>query len=306
MLTMQLPPIERGPSMKGAPGANWGMAAFKVNDLRGKVKNKIKIGIVDTGVDPSHPLLTNLVAAKDFTRSSIGSDDANGHGTHVTGTVGCTDTDIGVATGFELYHGKGLSDGGSGSMTDLLNAMSWCAEQGCKIISCSWGGGGQDPASERLFEQFVKDGIWPVFAAGNSGGGTQDSDWPGRSLNLINVAALQEDLNFASFSSAGEKLDTSYAGTNIWSLKPRRLGGGYQQMSGTSMATPGCAGLLGLFRAVLESLNMKVPNVYDLRTLLLSRSTDTSAPGDDRRTGPGWVTPILLELLATEEPSPLG
>jgi subtilisin len=307
-MQFHLPPVFRNPTLQGVPlvGANWGHAAFKVPDLRDKVKGKLKIGICDTGCDPSHPALTNLKGSKDFTRSRYGADDYNGHGTHCTGTVGSTETNIGVAAGFDLYHAKGLSDQGSGSMTDLLNGMRWLAEQGCEIISCSWGGGGTDDYSESVYQELLDAGIWCVFAAGNSGGGTQNTDWPGQSLRLINVSALQENLEVASFASAGEKMDTSYAGTNIISCKPRLLGGGYQSMSGTSMATPGCAGLLGLYRQYLKENNRSIPNTLELREKLKSRSTDTGASGDDRRTGPGWITPILLEMDAIPDPSPLA
>lgn len=283
--------------------ANWGMDAFNVAVLRALAGDRVyKVGVVDTGIDDTHPLLSpNFGGARDFTGSASGYRDRNGHGTHVSGTIGATDPRIGVSTRCKIYHGKGLSDSGSGG-NGLLDAIEWCLSEGCPVVSNSWGGGGQSPDWERQFQKWAEAGAWLVFAGGNSGPNTPDSDWPGRSQHLINVAALNSDLSPAGFSSAGDKLDTSGPGVNIWSTRP---GGGFQQMSGTSMATPFVASVLTTYRDILNARGLPIPNVYDLRKLLFSRSTDTHTPGDDRRTGPGWVSPMLLALAATPDPAPI-
>ena len=304
-----IPPVVVGPSYSALPLAgevNWAMETLGVNHLREKVAASpgVKLGVVDTGCDPRHPLLTNLAGAKDFTGSSRGSADVHGHGTHCTGTVASIDPRIGVAAGFPVYHGKGLGDSGSGG-NGLIDAMEWCLEQGCVILSCSWGGGGQNQTWERKFREWAEHPSkpWMFFAGGNSGPNTGNTDWPGQSVNLLNVAALNRDLSPASFSSAGVKIDTSFAGVDIVSLAP---GGGFRSMSGTSMATPGTAGLHGVFRAGLEAKGLYVPTTYELRELLFSRSTDTHTPGDDRRTGPGWATALLLAQLLTPDPPTLA
>lgn len=299
----KLPPIDRGPTAEALPLAgevNWGMDVFGVGRLRSVTHGiGIKIGGIDTGIDHAHPLIQpNFGGSKDFTGSQFGAMDRHGHGTHIAGTNAASDPRIGVAPEATIYHGKGLGDNGSGG-NGLIDAMEWCIAQGCKLLSCSWGGGGQDQGWERKFREWAEAGIWMIFAGGNSGPSTPDSDWPGRSPNLLNVAALNQDLTPANFSSAGDKLDTSGPGVNIWSCKP---GGGFAMMSGTSMATPFVAGLLALYRRALELRGLPIPNIYDLRKLLATRSTDVHTPGDDRRTGPGWITPMLLTLNLTPDP----
>ena len=188
-----LPPVFRGPEGAMLPlvgEVNWGMSVFQIDRLRSITDGKgIRIGVVDTGVDANHPLLGNVKGAKDFTGSSRGAYDVNGHGTHCSGTVGATDPRIGVAPGCDLYHGKGLGDSGSGG-NGLISAIRWCIEQGCTVVSNSWGGGGRDAGWDNQFREWAEAGIWLIFAGGNSGPNTPDSDWPGRSEHLLNVAAL--------------------------------------------------------------------------------------------------------------------
>lgn len=280
---------------------NWGMEKFAVDRLRSVVANKtVKLGIVDTGIDPGHPLLANHQGSRDFTGSSRGAMDVHGHGTHCSGTVGATDPRIGVAAGHPLYHGKGLGDGGSGG-SGLYRAIEYCLSEGCPIVSNSWGGGSLTADADRQLREWAEHPSrpWLFFAGGNSGPNTPNTDSPGVSRNVLNVAALNPDLSPARFSSAGDKIDTSGPGVDIWSCRP---GGGFRQMSGTSMACPFVAGLFGLFRQALIDNNMPIPTIYELREMMVSRSTDTHTPGDDRRTGPGWITPLLLFLNLTPDP----
>lgn len=300
------PDLIRGPEADALPlsgEVNWGMAAFLVDRLRGASNSGegIIAGIVDTGAGP-HPELSNMIASRDFTGSPSGANDRNGHGTHTTGTVGSTNPQIGMANNCQLVHGKGLSDGGSGSGQWIANAMMFCAQNGATIISMSLGSPSEDSYITGAMRELAQQGIWVVCAAGNSGPNTGNVDWPGRSPYCISVAALGPDLNPASFSSAGDKIDTSFAGVNIWSDKP---GGGYQQMSGTSMATPGVAGVLTLYRAALKKKQQKIPAIDELRAKIFAQSTDTFTPGKDRRTGPGWISPVLLDLDLTADPPPV-
>lgn len=302
------PDLEIGPASDVLPlagEANWGMGVFDVQRLRDKgyYGEGVTVGIIDTGVDRTHPDLSNCIDSADFTGSRYGPVDTHGHGTHTTGTVGATNQSIGVGPKLRTVHGKGLGDSGNGGSRSITNAMKWCVDKGATVLSMSLGSSGEDRGITELARELTEQGVWIIAAGGNSGPNTPDVDWPGRSPYTISVAALNRDLSPASFSSAGAKIDTSGPGVGIWSAKP---GGGYRQMSGTSMATPFIAGLLGVYRAALLQLGMPVPKSDGLRQLLFSRSTDTHTSGPDRRTGPGWATPLLLSIYLTPDPPPMG
>lgn len=297
------PDLIRGPKADFIPlsgEANWGVEVFDVDALRAITDGAgVTVGVVDTGVDRSHPLLGHVTDARDFTGSPYGPMDRNGHGTHVSGTIGATNPAIGMAPGCRIVHGKALSDEGSGAGQWIADAIQWCVDQGAEIVSMSLGSPMEDQVITRKMAELVSKGVWFVCAAGNSGPNTPNVDWPGRSSACVSVAALNRDKSPASFSSAGAKIDTSFAGVNIWSCAP---GGGFQQMSGTSMATPGTAGILALYRAALKIRKLAVPTMAQIRSKLTQDSTDTHTPGIDRRTGPGWITPALLYLDLTPLP----
>lgn len=300
------PDLIRGPESDVLPlaDANWGMEKFDVARLRSLTDGSgVIVGVIDTGIDANHPdLAGQVLAAKDFSGSGH-AGDRNGHGTHCSGTIGAKNPTIGVAPGVKLVHGKGLSDSGSGGGNGIAAAMRWCVEQGAMILSMSLGSSGRDPSIDEAGAELTAKGIWIVCAAGNSGGNTGNVDFPGRLPWALSIAAVDSALRVASFSSAGAKIETSGAGVNIWSCRP---GGGYQQMSGTSMATPFCAGVLALYLSALIKAGKPKPTTEQLRKLLVDDSMDVHDPGVDRRTGPGTISPLLLANNLVDAPPPVA
>jgi subtilisin family serine protease len=223
---------------------DWSLALSKVPDLWKRSRGRgIKIGILDSGCDLNHPDLQEAIdVAVDFTRSRFGPADRHGHGTHVAGTIGARANEtgiIGVLPECRLHVYKVLDDSGAGGSGSIIAACDRAIDDGCHLVNCSFGSPQPDPTMLAVFERLIRHRVWPVCAAGNSGG---KPGYPGAWQGCIGVAAYGRNGKPTRFSCRGREVDIGAYGEDILSCAP---GGGHQQMSGTSMAAPFVSGILG-------------------------------------------------------------
>ena len=232
----------------------------------------INIAVLDTGVNTGHLDLVNRVEqCKDFTTTSTfvnnSCTDRNGHGTHVAGTAladGGSDNSgvYGVAPQADLWAYKVLTDSGSGYSDDIAAAIRHAADQaaatGTKtIISMSLGSSSNNSLISSAVTYAYGKGVLIVAAAGNSGYSPGTIGYPGALVNAVAVAALenkQENGTYrvANYSSRGVRstagdyiiqqgdVELSAPGSDVYSTW---YNGGYNTISGTSMATPHVSGL---------------------------------------------------------------
>jgi subtilisin family serine protease len=237
----------------------------------------VTVGIIDTGLDTSHPdLAGKTVLWKAFTIPETGEStvfrDEHGHGTHVAGIVVGTGAGAGgkyrgVAPGAQLAIfdacDPNINGGLSGcTMSTILEGVHWMAEQRIKIINMSLGTGDTaeiDPLEEaiqRLSEQY---GLLYVISAGNTGGaGLFTVESPGSTPAALTVGAVDKSDQIAFFSSRGPlpafggyllKPDITGPGHDIISARASEgndtgapIDGWYMMASGTSMAAPHVVG----------------------------------------------------------------
>lgn len=309
-----------------AEATTYGLQKLKVPELRAKYPtldgSGIRVGILDTGIDASHPDLAGKVKAfKDFTAAqSPTPSDENTHGTHVAGTIagGATSgTSIGVAPKAQLIIGKIFDAQGSAEDENILRAMQWIADPDGNpetndfptIVSNSWGDDAsfadKDPQDEPLcgvVDNWVKLGMLPVFAGGNSGPGATTIGLPGGCPAALTIGATDSNDKAAYFSSRGPakwkssslvKPDVAAPGVNIRSAKP---GGGYQSMSGTSMSTPHISGLMALLYQANPALTVEAAG-----KALLAGATDLGTAGKDNTFG--WGRADILKSVDLMKPT---
>ncbi|MFE1951738.1 S8 family serine peptidase [Streptomyces sp. NPDC059524] len=224
----------------------------------------VKVAVLDTGYDTTHPDLASRVSESKSFIAGQEVADRQGHGTHVTSTVGGSGAasdgkEKGVAPDATLAVGKVLSDDGFGTESEIIAGMEWAAKDiKAKVVSMSLGSSegsdGTDPMAAAVDSLSAETGALFVIAAGNAyGPGTIGS--PGAADSALTVGAVDSQDERAEFSSQGPrygdqglKPDVSAPGVGILAARSSLVAGSgsYTTMSGTSMATPHVAGVAAL------------------------------------------------------------
>ncbi|WP_371934722.1 S8 family serine peptidase [Streptomyces sp. KL118A] len=231
----------------------------------------VKIAVLDTGVDATHPdLKDQVIAEKNFT-ASADAKDRYGHGTHVASIAAGTGAKSGgkfkgVAPGAKLLNGKVLGDDGYGEDSGIIAAMDWAAAEGADVVNLSLGGPdapGIDPLEAQVDKLSAEKGILFAIAAGNDGEPASVGS-PGSADAALTVGAVDDNDKLADFSSQGPRVgdgaikpDVTAPGVDITaaaapgSVIEKEVGQnpeGYLTISGTSMATPHVAGAAALLK----------------------------------------------------------
>lgn len=249
--------------------------------------SSVTVAVVDQGVKYDHP---DLDGNMDGSVSNYGSDFVDSdsdpypdvlkdeyHGTHVGGISAAeVDNSEGV-TGIgnsSVLSGRALSESGSGSTSDIADAVTWAADQGADVINLSLGGGGYTNTMKNAVSYATDQGSLVVAAAGNDGSGSVS--YPAAYSECLAVSALDPDETLASYSNYGRNIELAAPGTNVLSTW---TDDGYDKISGTSMATPVVAGVAGLILAEYNLTNT------ELRDHLKATAVDVGLSSDEQGAG---------------------
>ncbi|MEN1967137.1 S8 family peptidase [Lentibacillus sp. N15] len=284
------------------------IGAKKVQEQLGLTGKGVTVAVIDTGIYPHEDLTSpenRIIAFKDFVQNETDAYDDNGHGTHCAGDVaGNGDQSggkfIGPAPKASLIGVKVLDQDGGGKLSTIIKGIAWCinnkSKYNIRIISLSLGADAfesyrDDPLAQAA-EKAWHHGIVVCAAAGNEGPMAKTISTPAIDPFIITVGSADDqntptrsDDTIADYSSRGPTIDSFvkpdiYApGTNIISLlapdstlatqsQEQIVDENYIQLSGTSMATPICAGVVAL---MLEANPYLSPN--DVKSIL-----QTTAP----------------------------
>jgi subtilisin family serine protease len=263
------------------------------------------VAIIDTGIDGSHAGLDDLDDDNSTNDPKIigfydpvnnpdkvnGTEvfpyDDQGHGSHCAGTTAGTGAPTyehkGMAPQAFLVGVKVLDAGGSGSFATVMAGMEWTVENRYKFniraASMSLGGPGaiewtssEEDSVNRYANEMMAAGIAIFIAAGNTAVSAQIGT-PGSAEDAITVGALDKDSTIAEYSSQGPteegrvKPNIAYVGSNVMSVA-FNSGDGYTDMSGTSMATPGAAGVAALMYQANPDLSP-----FDIRNIMQETAT---------------------------------
>jgi hypothetical protein len=304
---------------------DWGVDAIDAEKVWGNAEDAkdinpgnftgagIKVAVLDTGVDYTHPDLDdNYVGGYDFENSDANPIDDHGHGTHCSGIIAAEDNDdgvIGVAPEASLYAVKVIDSAGYGDISNAIAGIDWCIANDIDVISMSLGWPSGTTAFEDACIRARDAGIVMCVSSGNE---NSSPKYPSIYASTICVGAIDSDFLRASFSNYGPQLDVVAPGVAVYSTMPTYFvtmndfpyyfSQDYDYCDGTSMACPMVAGVA----ALLFDQNASY-NPTEVRTIMQDTATDLGSVGFDNYYGYGAVNAyaaITGEIIEDPEPEP--
>jgi subtilisin family serine protease len=270
MNTLQLQPLsDTFPGFPNNGMVGWGQRLMNLDQIDPSLAGQgVKIGIVDSGCDNSHPQLSHVTRGIDLTNggnAATWTNDTMSHGTHCAGIITAASNRLQGIRGFApMAEVHALKVFPGGRFSDLIDALDQCIERELDIVNLSLGSSDTSELVAQKLLELRQHGVACVVAAGNTSGPVQ---FPGTQPSVLTVSAIGKLDEFppdsyhaqtvqaglvagtmfsAKFTCFGPQVAVTGPGVAIVSTVP---GGGYAAWDGTSMATPHVTGLGALLLA---------------------------------------------------------
>lgn len=279
---------------EGTPDSIWVMGSpiFWASGNRGE---GVKIAIIDTGIDSSHPALANrVVKRKDYVNDGASPSQFDTHATHVAGTIAANNSNLkGVAYGVSLYDYRVLDKNGSGTFSAVTQAINDAVKDGCHIISMSLGGSSSYQPMRNAIINAKNKNVLVIVAAGNEG--PNKISYPANYPEVLSVGAVQYDFPTGTlttpstpwFSNTNSEVDVCADGWQVYSCMTNNR---YGTMSGTSMAAPHIAGFAALVRNKLKEKLKRDPTYSEMYLFMKVSTLNVPSLNKNNLMGAGFVT----------------
>ena len=270
----------------------WNLRKIKWREARQDGLNtaaSVHVGVLDTGVDLSHPDLPgpSITFVHDYPASGVSTTDRDiiGHGTHVSGTIrALIDNSIGVngicdcqLSVYKIFGDDPTYDPFNDEFVYFVDpalylaALSACLDAGVQVINLSIGGRGTPSHAEsQLFAELISQGTVVVAAMGNEG--SSILSYPAAIPGVIAVGASAVDDTTAGFSNSGSHIALCAPGTAIWSTLPTDPGQfGFLAVDGPSGKVPGQPQVRETDYDAWDGTSMATPHVTASAALVIQR-----------------------------------
>ncbi|HET9238595.1 MAG TPA: S8 family serine peptidase [Oligoflexus sp.] len=273
----------------------------------------VRVAVIDSGADPSHPWLQEQLDRKareipknglddddngyvddvwgyDFVEEDAVPQDDFGHGSHVAGLmIARKGDDIrNPAPNLSLMVVRALDRSGKSNSIDLARALYYAADNGAELVNCSWGGGPDTQALRDAFAMLRERGILVFSSAGNDRLDTDKSpDVPKKYSGVVSVAASDKNNRLADFSSYGaNSVRFITPGDAIVSTIP---GGAFGEKSGTSMASPLAVASFALLWGAVRDLEPELDKARQIEKVDRLLCETAEAQGVEKRSQCGRI-----------------
>lgn len=270
-------------------GWSWGIKTLGIDTFTPHVAEvasgkTITVAVVDSGIYKHSAFSSRVLSGKNIIRKTTNTSDDCGHGTHVTGTI----YDLTRGINVKFLPVKVLDSRGIGNSFNMASGIRYAADHGAKIInlSANLDYGEHDYYLHESIDYAVSKGIVVVVSAGNSSRPASNC-CPADLTSAIVVGAADSKDKLAHFSNYGKPLDMLAPGVSINSTSNH---GGYEIMSGTSMAAPHITAMAALLK-MMDSTSTPAQIEY----ILKKNCRDLYTSGWDKYSG--WGMPNLASLL---------